>query len=333
MGCSTAYSKWFCKEAASERTGNVIVACGVATNLSEAVARKQARENAYDEFDSICARSTDCINKATVINPLRNDCEKNNGKYKCYRGFKFLITDEAMGKFNEKQISLIEDQIAKEKKEIERKKEIYRKQKELEKLKEINSNREYEDEVDDQAEEDPTSIFDSLLKNEGVLRHAIVLGLMFGNGFQIPDYTDGKNMFGIKISYAYAPYLFGSMHPSFEIGYDSYSSTSTDDYGDYNSSGIRFNDFSMDQFYYAIGFYHNSGTFLKPFIGNGKYTADYEGDNSTSYVTGSYEHPIKNRGVTYGIIKERNNFVLSFELTYLKNKFSDVIIGGCSWIL
>lgn len=86
-------ASWLCREAASARNGDIINACGVGEANSESEARAKARDLAFEELDSICAKTPDCSNFEYVIQPLRTDCEKNAQGYKCYRGIEATITN------------------------------------------------------------------------------------------------------------------------------------------------------------------------------------------------------------------------------------------------
>ena len=49
----------------------------------EAKARKNALDNAMDEFNNVCSTSIDCKNYAKTVEPMRTDCSFKNGSYKC----------------------------------------------------------------------------------------------------------------------------------------------------------------------------------------------------------------------------------------------------------
>jgi len=91
---SSFASGWFCKEVASERNGNTINSCGVGTGATEADARKNALQMAYEEGDTICRPSIDCNPYEWVVTPLRNECKPFDGGYRCYRGITITITDK-----------------------------------------------------------------------------------------------------------------------------------------------------------------------------------------------------------------------------------------------
>ena len=85
---------WFCKEAASEKVGQEITACGIGIEKTEDKARKLALKNAFAEMDMICDKSDDCKFFKLKIEPMRSDCQKikKENKYKCYRAVKALIS-------------------------------------------------------------------------------------------------------------------------------------------------------------------------------------------------------------------------------------------------
>jgi hypothetical protein len=89
-----AESGWFCKEGASERISNTILACGIARARDEDEARKAALRNAFDELDLVCDRSADCRRFNLNIEPKRNECLRETDGYKCYRAVQAIITDE-----------------------------------------------------------------------------------------------------------------------------------------------------------------------------------------------------------------------------------------------
>jgi hypothetical protein len=83
---------WYCKDVASERSGDTINACGIGESIDEDSARKISLNNAYKELDLICSRSADCANRALEIEPLRTDCQKVENLYRCHRGISATIT-------------------------------------------------------------------------------------------------------------------------------------------------------------------------------------------------------------------------------------------------
>lgn len=86
------FAGWFCEDAASEKSGNIILTCGIGFGNTEALARKDALKSAFEELDTICEKSIDCKTMETLIEPQRNDCKKEGKKYKCYRAIQATIT-------------------------------------------------------------------------------------------------------------------------------------------------------------------------------------------------------------------------------------------------
>ncbi len=89
-----ARAEWFCTEAASERDATSIFSCGIGIDALEDRARKKALENAFQELEMICNYSVDCKQYELIIDPMRSDCQKEDGKYKCYRGIRAHITKQ-----------------------------------------------------------------------------------------------------------------------------------------------------------------------------------------------------------------------------------------------
>ena len=85
---------WYCSDIASERTGNIIKACGISESLTEDTAREAALENAKIEFYNVCNPSDDCVNHAYTIDPKRAVCNKTDNGYKCSRLVYFEISDK-----------------------------------------------------------------------------------------------------------------------------------------------------------------------------------------------------------------------------------------------
>jgi hypothetical protein len=82
---------WYCKEVASERSGNIIHSCGIGTGQDENEARSTAFDNAKTEFKKICNLSSDCKNHMISVNPERTTCDKIETGYKCHRLLTFSI--------------------------------------------------------------------------------------------------------------------------------------------------------------------------------------------------------------------------------------------------
>lgn len=88
------YASWLCKEASSKAENDYFYSCGVASSQSLNEARKNALNNAKDEFNSFCDESYNCKNNEYIITPLRTDCAKKNNIFTCYRGIEYRILDE-----------------------------------------------------------------------------------------------------------------------------------------------------------------------------------------------------------------------------------------------
>lgn len=83
---------WFCTQVASQRSGNVVSACGIGIGYTEADARHSALQAAKREFETICNQSNDCNKHKVNLIPKRNACQKlNNGRFKCYRDIEYTI--------------------------------------------------------------------------------------------------------------------------------------------------------------------------------------------------------------------------------------------------
>lgn len=82
---------WFCSEESSERNGNTISACGIASHPDEATARNMAFHNARIEFENICKSSADCVAHYITMKPKRTDCHLHDGVYKCSRLNEYYI--------------------------------------------------------------------------------------------------------------------------------------------------------------------------------------------------------------------------------------------------
>ena len=92
---SWAYAgeEWLCTEESSQRSGDIIKACGVGTGITEKEARKDAFNTAYAEFKAICDVSSDCQNHAISATPKRTSCQQDGLTYKCYRLVEYRISD------------------------------------------------------------------------------------------------------------------------------------------------------------------------------------------------------------------------------------------------
>lgn len=76
---------WFCTEESGKRDDNILWACGVGESTFEAQARQSALDHAIEEFETICAISSDCRSKRVSIEPKRMTCTEKKGIVKCYR--------------------------------------------------------------------------------------------------------------------------------------------------------------------------------------------------------------------------------------------------------
>jgi hypothetical protein len=102
----SSYSvQWFCKEGSSKRFDNTFEVCGIGNDSNEDNARKNALNNAFNEFDLVCNKSDDCKGKFKQVSPLRIDCEKSNNKYICYRAF-YIVVDPSKEQNKTENISL-----------------------------------------------------------------------------------------------------------------------------------------------------------------------------------------------------------------------------------
>lgn len=64
---------------------------GLEKPKKRARARIKAFENARQELYQICTTSSDCVDHYLVSAPLRTECKKEDGGYKCYRMVEFTI--------------------------------------------------------------------------------------------------------------------------------------------------------------------------------------------------------------------------------------------------
>lgn len=93
--------RWFCTDDQAIRQGNVLSICGVGNSMDEGPARKEALNNAMDEFKSICSLSSDCRGHKINVEPKRSTCfekkrvyaEYTNTQFVCHRMFVFTILE------------------------------------------------------------------------------------------------------------------------------------------------------------------------------------------------------------------------------------------------
>ena len=94
LNSAYAASPWLCTENAAERQGDkTIVACGIGFGKNEALAREDASDRARREFLSTCEQSVECRGYETIVTPLRSECDQFNGEARCFRGYRYEITD------------------------------------------------------------------------------------------------------------------------------------------------------------------------------------------------------------------------------------------------
>jgi hypothetical protein len=126
--------EWMCTEMASIREGNTIKACGVSTRDTEEDARLEAVRNAKREFDELCSASSDCAGRAVNLEPLRNVCRKeSSGKFTCFRGIKYTITEDAstLHQVRDEELSELDRRIEERQRELDRAREKSAKEREL----------------------------------------------------------------------------------------------------------------------------------------------------------------------------------------------------------
>jgi len=104
-----AQEDWLCVHEASQRRGNEVLACGIATAPSEPQARKEAFLAAKDEFRLVCDVDASCLNRVAVVTPSRTECEREpSGAFRCLRLIIFTlggayVTPGEPSPFNRKQ--------------------------------------------------------------------------------------------------------------------------------------------------------------------------------------------------------------------------------------
>ncbi len=87
-------SDWLCREASSQKLGQIITACGIGKSEKLDEARVKSRESAVEEFKRICQLSNDCFDFDYTVTPKRTDCELKDGLHICYRALDFEITEQ-----------------------------------------------------------------------------------------------------------------------------------------------------------------------------------------------------------------------------------------------
>lgn len=88
-----AAEDWLCTEESSQRSNDVVKACGVGMGFTEQEARKDAFNTAYAEFKALCDVSSDCQNHAVIATPKRTTCQLDGQIYKCYRLVEYRISN------------------------------------------------------------------------------------------------------------------------------------------------------------------------------------------------------------------------------------------------
>jgi hypothetical protein len=127
---------WICREAASVRQGDTILACGIGLGKSEADARIDALKQAKREFEEICRASSDCRGHELTLDPLRNDCESDpKSGYKCYRGIRVALGSAVNeSSFLEQQKKFLDEEIVLTENRLRELQEIREKQQKLDRL-------------------------------------------------------------------------------------------------------------------------------------------------------------------------------------------------------
>lgn len=123
---SNSHASWLCREASSLAENDYFYSCGVASSDSLNDARRNALNNAKEEFNTFCDESYNCKNNEYIITPLRTDCTKKSNVFTCYRGIQYRLLDKkrehsTMSLFQlkaeiirkEKELSKINDRIGK----------------------------------------------------------------------------------------------------------------------------------------------------------------------------------------------------------------------------
>lgn len=136
LGDSAAFgTDWICREAASVRNGNVLLVCGVGVAEKEQDARIEALRNATKEFKELCLQSDDCKNHESTVEPMRTDCEKVGGTYKCYRAFSYQITNKVSDSaFLKYQKQLLDEEIRLSEEKVQLMREVKEREEKLSEL-------------------------------------------------------------------------------------------------------------------------------------------------------------------------------------------------------
>lgn len=111
------YASWLCKEASSLAQNDNFYSCGVATSPQLNIARKNALNNAKEEFNSFCTESYQCKNNEYIVSPLRTDCKKVDENYICYRGLEYRILDKKR-EYSNMSLAELKDEVGRKEKEL-----------------------------------------------------------------------------------------------------------------------------------------------------------------------------------------------------------------------
>jgi hypothetical protein len=90
----SSHASWLCTEASSLAQNDFFYSCGVGNSNQLNIARKEALNNAKEEFNAFCTESYNCKNNEYIVSPLRTDCKKINNEFICYRGLEYRILDK-----------------------------------------------------------------------------------------------------------------------------------------------------------------------------------------------------------------------------------------------
>lgn len=132
-------NEWICKKAASERVEkNIYFVCGVGEAKNLQSARENAMTSAYKEFNGLCKHSYDCNQYQKTITPKRTTCEETQDGHRCFRGFRFFITDK---KASEDQ--RLDQEIAKLQAKQERERQLQIKRRKVLELKRSIANKDF----------------------------------------------------------------------------------------------------------------------------------------------------------------------------------------------
>ena len=125
--------QWLCRSQSSMMEGpDTILVCGVGSAISESRSRSLAREAALGEFNALCARSESCRGRTTSVEPLRQECIRDDTKTTCYRALRInLGKPKTETKLNRVEL---ESELARKRQALEALESQYRELKRLERL-------------------------------------------------------------------------------------------------------------------------------------------------------------------------------------------------------